>query len=201
MNNEAHGVKRILYKEIKQGDLRKIKRESNDSPTGGGARDFRFGSYKKLESVIKKMFPNTVKQMRNRSGKVEIDIFQGEFSWKVGDDILTQESFFEPPTDARPQEGRITRVPEYACFDTKLIPEGGPNDRVLLLIVQLNNESVWPFFATEQSLRIDPWDYGVQKQILKCLNSDRPQTRAVIGYYDFTTQEGYCDGKGYCDDK
>lgn len=74
--NGAAQVARILYKEIVPGDLRKILAMSNDAVTGGGARDFRFGSFKTLLPVIRKMFPETVKQSRKRGGGVvQIDVF------------------------------------------------------------------------------------------------------------------------------
>ena len=197
MSNENNIVERFLYKEIKPGDLRKILRESNDSPTGGGARDFRFGSYSKLEKVIKKLFPNVEKQVRTRNKvKVEIDVFKGTFSWESNGKIITKDSYFEPPTDARPEEGRITRVPEYECFDTSRIPDIKPNNRVLLLLIQLSDGSVWPHFVLEETFRTKGnWHPKVEKHILRCLDAERAKSRAVIGYYDFQTKEGYCDGK------
>ena len=126
MANGSKDVARILYKEIVPGDIRKILAQSNDSDSGGGARDFRFGSYNKLLPIIKMMFPNVVKQKRKRGSTVEIDVFQGRFFWlnDVGNEE-SKESFFEPPTDVRPAEGRIARVHEYGCFDTKRLPVGG----------------------------------------------------------------------------
>lgn len=78
MANEAGQVARILYKELVEGDLRKLQAKSNDADTGGGARDFRFGSYKTLLPVIKQMFPQIVKENRKRGGQiVQIDVFKG----------------------------------------------------------------------------------------------------------------------------
>lgn len=75
-------VERILYKEIVEGDLRKLLAQSNDSTTGGGARDFRFGSFTKLKPAIKKMFPNVAQERRKRAGvNVDIDIYKGKFCW------------------------------------------------------------------------------------------------------------------------
>lgn len=59
MTNTASRVSRILFKEIVDGDVRKIHADSNDSDTGGGARDFRFGSYSELEHIFHSMFPLT----------------------------------------------------------------------------------------------------------------------------------------------
>lgn len=116
MANGSAQIARILYKEIVPGDLRKILAQSNDSDTGGGARDFRFGSYKTLLPVIEQMFPHKVKENRKRDGVVEeIDVFKGEFYWRnESGQVERKDSFFEPPTDVRPSEGRIARVHEYS---------------------------------------------------------------------------------------
>lgn len=198
MANGAGQVARILYKEIVPGDLRKILAQSNDSDTGGGARDFRFGSYKNLLPVIHQMFPKMVKENRKRDGVVEqIDVHQGEFFWhNEKDQVERKDSFFEPPTDVRPSEGRIARVHEYGCFDTSRMPKGGEGNRVLLLLIQLHDGSVWPFYAEEQTLRIkDKWDPVVAKELLDCLDAERASNRAVIGYRDFTNTGRYCNGK------
>lgn len=197
MADSASQVARILYKEIVQGDLRKILAQSNDSDSGGGARDFRFGSYHKLLPIIKKMFPAVLREARRRGIDNEADVFEGRFSWynKQGK-LETESAYFESPTNARPSEGRIRRVHEYGCFDTSLIPSGGEENRVFLLLVQLTDKSVWPYFAEEKTLRTPgAWDPVVADEILSCLDAKRRQGQAVIGYRDFTNMDSYCNGK------
>ncbi|MGV3569891.1 MAG: hypothetical protein ACO1PB_04765 [Ramlibacter sp.] len=197
-NASSQQVARILYKEILPGDLRKILAQSNDSDTGGGARDFRFGSYNQVVPVIKEMFPDTIQEERKRDGVTTyIDIFKGRFYWERADgSVDSRVSYFEPPTDVRPAEGRIVRVHEYGCFDTNLIPKGGHGNRVLLLLIQRKDGKVWPHFAEEQSLRqAGVWDPIVAKELLGCLDATRPSNRATIGYRDFTSTGRYCNGK------
>ncbi len=197
MDNQAGQVARILYKELVEGDLRKLQAKSNDADTGGGARDFRFGSYKTLLPVIRLMFPQTVKENRKRGGKnVLIDVFQGIFSWcDAKGNTYSKDAYFEPPTDVRPLEGRITRVHEYPCFDASHVKIGAGN-RVLLLLIQLNDGSVWPHYAEEKSLRTpNAWHPVVAKELLDCLDAERPVNKAVIGYRDFTNAGKYCNGK------
>lgn len=198
MANGAGHVARILYKEIVPGDLRKILAQSNDSDTGGGARDFRFGSFKTLLPVITEMFPKKTKENRKRDGVVEeIDVFQGEFFWHdVSGQVMRKDSFFETPTDVRPSEGRIARVHEYGCFDTSLVPRGGVGNRILLLLIQLSDGSVWPYYVEEKTLRIEgKWDPVVAAELLGCLDAKRAANRAVIGYRDFTNAGKYRNGK------
>lgn len=197
MANEAGQVARILYKELVEGDLRKLQAKSNDADTGGGARDFRFGSYKTLLPVIKQMFPQIVKENRKRGGQiVQIDVFKGAFYWHDAKGVAqSKDAFFEPPTDVRPSEGRISRVHEYPCFDASNVKIGVGN-RVLLLLIQLDDGSVWPYYAEERSLRTPhAWHAVVAKELLNCMDAERPVNQAVIGYRDFVNPDRYCNGK------
>lgn len=197
MANEAGQVARILYKELVEGDLRKLQAKSNDADTGGGARDFRFGSYKTLLPVIKQMFPQIVKENRKRGGQiVQIDVFKGAFYWHDAKGVAqSKDAFFEPPTDVRPSEGRISRVHEYPCFDASNVKIGVGN-RVLLLLIQLDDGSVWPHYAEERSLRTPhAWHAVVAKELLNCMDAERPVNQAVIGYRDFVNPDRYCNGK------
>ena len=159
---------------------------------------FRFGSYRKVLPVVQHMFPQRIKEKRKRNAvSVQIDVFQGDFFWhNQNGQVEKRPSFFEPPTDARSSEGRIVRVHEYDCFDTRHMPKGGIGNRVLLLLIQLHDGSVWPFDAEEQTLRIaGKWDPVVAKELLDCLDAERATGRAVIGYRDFTNAGRYCNGK------
>jgi hypothetical protein len=197
-NSSSNQVARILFKEIVPGDLRKIHAQSNDTPSGGGARDFRFGAFSRLQPAIAKMFPYTATEERRRGGRREcIDVYKGHFSWRDSrGNVQNKESFFEPPTDARPSEGRIARVHEYGCFDTSLMPLGDTGNRVILLLIQLNDNSVWPYYAEERTLRVTGIrDTLVAEVLLGCLDAQRPAGYAAIGFRDFITGEYYCNGK------
>lgn len=196
-NQTDRKIARILYKEIVEGDLLKLEAKSNKANTGGGARDFRFGSYSALLPIIKQMFPQTVKEGRNRDRKnVMIDVFKGFFSWEDSlGNVQRKEVYFEPPTDARPSEGRIVRVHEYPCLDTSNVKIGEDN-RVLLLLIQLYDGSIWPRYAEEISLRKPGiWDPVVAKELLRCLDAVRRANQVAIGYLDFTNGDRYCNGK------
>lgn len=198
MVNGAGQVARILYKEIVAGDLRKIHAESNDSDTGGGARDFRFGSYHNLSEIIIKMFPNEVVENRRRNGvMVPTTIYSGMFYWRDScGNVCNAVSYFEPPTDARPAEGRITRVHEQPCLSTKVMPVPVPENRVFLLLIQLLDETVWPFYAEERTLRTTGlWDPQVAQRMLGCIDAPRRVDQAVVGFFDFLNGGSYCNGQ------
>jgi len=196
-NLNPRGVARIFYKEIVEGDVRKMKAESNDSDTGGGARDFRFGDYEKLKPIMEKLFPEVAILKRRRDGQqVDIQIRFGKFYWESNDKEESRQVEFEPPTTARPREGRITRVHEQPCFAPETIPNFDAGNEVLLLLVQRNDGTVWPYFIQESSLSAPGlWDKQVANTILSCIQKKRPANRAVIGYRDFITGDAYCNGK------
>lgn len=198
-NSMSSSVHRILFKEIVPGDLRKIEAQSNDSPTGGGARDFRFGSYDNLVPVIQQMFPDSVVEERKRNGSLQqIQIHMGRFYWVDSHtgSVTSAPSYFESPTDVRPSEGRIARVHEYPCFDTSLIPRGGAGNRVVLLFIQLSDGTVWPYFTEEKALRTPGlWHVSVADVVIQCLDAHRPPNHSAIGFYDFVNGTRYCNGR------
>src|SRR5437868_2383436 len=102
-NPNPRGVARICYKEIVKGDIRKIRARSNVTRSGGGARDFRFGSYKKVAPILKKFFPGVKTVKRKRKGqRVNVRIRSGRFYWDSGEAETSKKVNFEPPTTARP---------------------------------------------------------------------------------------------------
>lgn len=190
MASSANQVARILYKEIVEGDRRKADGESNDSASGGGARDFRF-PYDAVLPVVQLIFPTKVM----KRGKT---VHQGTFWWHEPGVVqaVSRAAEFMSPTRSRPSEGWISQVPKFSCFDTNRIPPGGSGNRVLLLLIQLHDQSVWPYFAEEATLRATgTWDPVVAQELLDCLDAQRATNRAVIGYRDFTNAGRFCNGK------
>lgn len=195
-NANPEAIARILYKEIVPGDLRKFEAKSNDTPSGGGARDLRFGNFKSIEPIVKKLFPNQVPLNRSRD-KVATTVqgFQGAFVWEKNNKVQSKTVIFEPPTTARPTEGRIARVHEQPALDPTPILPLKVNDKIFLLFAQRNDGQVWPYFTTESSLQTPgDWDPRVAQEILKCIAERRAGGVAVIGYRDFISGKGYCNG-------
>jgi hypothetical protein len=186
------GVKRIVFKEIVAGDLRKFQADSNDAETGGGARDLRFRPYEEFEDVFRKLFPEIRIETRKRDGKkIKTEILVGKFYWVNSDGIeKSSEATFEPPTDARPGEGRIPVVHTYPPLNTTPPKNEG---RIIALLIQRDDNKVWPHFATEKDLRSGQYDDEVAKHILQCLDASRGGRQVARGYIDFESKGGYCD--------
>lgn len=184
-------VSRVVYKEIVPGDLRKFKAESNDAPSGGGARDLRFRPYRNFGSVFERLFPQkrTVRRRRNRVD-TNVDVLVGRFFWKDGAIDRNMEAVFEPPTTARPGEGRLAVVHNYPPLQHAPSFDDG---RVVVMLVQRQDGTVWPAFATEGSLRRGEWDAAVARAVLSCLDAKRGKSQIARGFIDFELHEHYCD--------
>ncbi len=177
------GVKRIVFKEIVEGDRRKFEAASNlDSCAGGGARDLRFRPFDKFGPVFERLFPE----------KTEKGVFKGKFH-KLDDGVeRTNDAFFHPPTNARPNEGRLASVDKYLPLSD--LPAEG-DGKTILLIIQRDDGSVWPMFTTDNSLESGDWNEQVMEMILVCLRANRNANVSMVGFVDFETKERYCNDK------
>lgn len=178
-------IARIVFRQILDGDRRKFIAQSNDSDTGGGARDLRFRAWPKMQGTLRKLFPGARTENRKRGTSTSLQVYIGHFHWMQKGKIVSREALLEPPTDARANEARITRVHEYHCF-TIDEPEKGTG-RLLALFVQKKDGTVWPFVITEHSLEHDDWNPGVAEFLLSALNASRPERQAAYGFSDFET--------------
>jgi hypothetical protein len=186
------GVKRVVFKEIVEGDFRKFQAESNDADTGGGARDLRFRPYEKFAEVFRKLFPDVRVETRRRDRKpTDVEILVGRLHWlDESGTAVSREALFEPPTDARPGEGRIPVVHTYPPFNRLPSSKEG---RMVVLLVQRDDGTVWPEFATERSLKSGAWNENVAKPILRSLAANRPGNQVARGYIDFESMTEYSD--------
>lgn len=191
MGAKPAGVKRFVFKEIVDGDTRKFRAKSNDTDSGGGARDLRL-PYAQFAPIFRKMFPDTRIVKRLRDGVTsEVEVSIGSFCWTDSTgNAICKEASFEPPTTSRKTEGRIPVVYTYPPFASAPSPGGG---RLVVLLVQRDDDSVWPEFATEESLSAGGWDDAVAIPIIRALNATRGGNQIARGYVDFETGEEYPD--------
>jgi len=200
------GVKRIIFKQIVYGDFRKFLANSNDAKSGGGARDLRFRPHSTFASVFGELFPESRTEERRRVGRqVLVEVRVGKFHWSDHGIIVSAEATFEPPTSAREEEGRIPTVHKYSPFnrivstwpeeswdvDKRALKQEG---RLVLLLVQRDDGSVWPEFATESSLRSENWSESVANPIIKSLTGRRNASEVARGFIDFESGKAYLDG-------
>lgn len=188
--NSSRTPARVLYREIVEGDFRKFEAKSNDSDSGGGARDLRFRPYDKLKGTVELMFPQIVTE---QTGKRKIQVRKGVFQWLDSNGgEHSKDAYFYPPTDSRPGEWRLARVHEHPCFTRRLPPTN--QGRILVLLTQLTDGKVWPSFATERDLQTNKnWNTAVATALLNCINASRPSNKVATGFYDFQSTMKYCN--------
>lgn len=177
-NTPLTGVKLVIYKKIVPGDFKKFRAESNDAPSGGGARDLRFTPANVFTTQFSRMFPLGGDRATLR----------GQFYW-VG--LTPTDVTIHQPTNSRPNEVRIATVHE--CFPSEVIP-GDCDDCVLLLVLRSDNR-VYPAFTSEHSLSEDNWHPAVKEPILRGLRASRSAKKTPMGYVDIENGRDWNNGR------
>ena len=182
----------VVYKEIVGGDMRKLLAESNNSATGGGARDLRF-PVRAFDPVLRLMFDQDKIGPRGQAIRV------GNFRYLDRDDKLqTTQLEYWPPTDTRKSETRIARIHASPALGGQL--PATDKGTVFVLLTRFSDGTVRCDYAYEYDLR-DPkvWATEVSSRILGCLASasrkNATRTTGFVpaqGYYDFSNASGYC---------
>ncbi|HIF5880018.1 TPA: hypothetical protein ACX3FY_004164 [Vibrio parahaemolyticus] len=181
-------VVRMVYREVMPGDRRKFVAQSNDTPSGGGARDFRYRPYGSFEGIFEKMLSNRKTIARRRNGiQTNIEIHSSRVQVIKGASTVIKEIEFEPPTDARGDEGRLTRLSHY---ELEVTPES--EGRTFLLLYQVGSGELFLTFASEQSLHAELWDENITEILLDCLYAKC--RGAKQGYHDFEMNTSFCKG-------
>jgi hypothetical protein len=180
---------RALFKIVLDGDVRKINAESNDAPTGGGARDIRF-SHRLFEPVVVKMFPAVVHAHRTKRDQLDIRVGRLRYYDDAGQP-QSKEIEYWPPTDARDSEGRIARVPEIPPFEARFYPQN--EGAVFYLLIQGSDGAITAHFASEDSLRKPGvWNKDIANAILTSL-AEAPGNVSARGWIDWTTGNSYIE--------
>lgn len=177
----------FVYKEIVSGDIRKLLAESNDSPSGGGARDLRL-PWKTFRQIMLQIF---TKDALGRGGK---PIRVADVTYLDEDDKPRRTRLeYWPATNARPTEDRIAKVHASPALGGQL--PATDKGRVFLLLIKFDDGTVRCAYAYEDDLRKqNVWAAEVRSAILGCMASAsaRNGSRTVQGYYLFSDGTGYC---------
>lgn len=189
--SRPRGVSRIFFQEIREGDRRKLEARSNDTATGGGARDLRV-PHRKFGPMFRQMFSNDKVVTRRRDGmNVDVTLYTGKLYWVDGDQERFVDVDYEPPTTARPDEGRIARI-----HDLPVLADGVPAEsegRVFLLLVQRDDGKVFAHYVTANALASGGWNKDLADAIRGCMQATA-ERHSVRGYVDYVKSERYCHG-------
>ena len=181
-HRQPGAVVRVLFQQITPATAKKALASSSHAGSGGGARDLRFRPYDGLQPFMEQMFPNEkLGRRRADDGSMEeITIRTSPASW--GDGSIETELEYWPPTDARPNEGRIGKISSLEPL------QDPPKDakKLVALFVQDENELLWVRYASEEGLRQSA--LGIGEFILGCLKK-ATRGRIASGYIDFSGDE------------
>lgn len=182
---------RIVYKEVLSGDLRKLRGESNDSPSGGGARDLRF-PWRAFRPVMHLIFSQT--------GTSGDKTYRSAVVNYVDDAGVLRKTTLEywPATLSRPSEDRVAKVHSSAALGGSRMPDTD-RGRVFVVLSQFTSGEVRCDYAYEDDLRAGRWAGAVSSAILGCIASttqkNSTRTKNFVptqGYWDFTDGTGIC---------
>lgn len=171
MNRPQGRWLRFVYKRIVAGDIRKLSAESADAGTGGGARDLRFNPAEKFWPVFERMFS----AVATKKCLGACLIWDGE--------ITNTEVY--PPTSARPNETRITRV--NACCPAKLIP--AENEEFIFILIQ-GEDGVHASFMTKQQVLDNRFSLELESVLIRAIEYSET-TKVPIGFVDLENHVQY----------
>ena len=175
-----------LFKIVLPGDIRKIKAESNNAVSGGGARDIRF-SHARFEPVVARMFPTIVHGRKTKRKHLAVRV--GQLKYVQHGQQQLRDIEYWPPTNARGSEGRITRVPEIPPLQASCFPQN--EGAVFYLFIQGPDGTLTAHFVSERSLGVKGrWDKWVAETMLTALR-EAPGNVSARGWLDWSTGERY----------
>lgn len=172
----------LVFKQVVDGDIRKLAAQSNDSQTGGGARDLRFPLVP-FQEPLTKFFPNVIGKSAN-GGLVR----QGTMVWVI--DSKNRQKYnveLHPPTNARPKEIRIARIHDLDPMQD--CPTPTDSDPVFLLLTLDTSSTFRCDFARLSDLSRD-WHPDIAQLVGRSLVAMRGRN-AACGYKDFQTEMEY----------
>jgi len=185
MSDQGRKIVRVLLQNIEDGDRRKFEARSNDSDSGGGARDLRFRPETAFFPFFKKVLPERRSHIRKSKGVVEqIEILGGDVHWDDSGREKSAKIEVWPSTHARPNECRIATVSRLGVYD--LIKDDPSGGRSIFMLFQQKNEVVRIYFTTETSLRNDNWDPSIKKFAAEWIEEG-----SKSAFLDLETKERY----------
>ena len=162
---------RILFQKLTPATARKARAQSADARTGGGARDIRFGPYNQLQPFMNRFFTRGPERRRGRLVRM------GTATWGDGRNEVQLE--YWSPTDSRPNEGRIGKIPALGS-----LADPPPGDaEAVILFVQDEDDIIWARYSTPEGLRRSLPEVG--DSIRDCIERT-PVHRIAMGYIDLT---------------
>ena len=162
MSSSTAKVDRLVLFNIENGDRRKFVAKSNDTASGGGARDLRFRPETEFLPLFRRMFPTKTTKMRSKGGaSSQIEVLSGTVNWYTLSGTESANMEVWPSTASRPNESRLAKIYKYGLHG--LIQNDPNGGRSVFLLLQQANGDLWLYFTTETSLLTQNWDPKIKK--------------------------------------
>lgn len=134
------------------------------------------------------MFPATEERLTTRGREqVIVMVHKGRLRWQEDGEVRSQEVEFWPPTEARPNEGRLARVSQIPPFHPHRFPSGETG--AVLYFLWEDQHGVWARYVTEASLRSGRWHADVAGPIVRALEKGEGENANVRGFIDLDNGE------------
>lgn len=187
------GLQRLIYKRVLPGDKLKLEKKSNTSPTGGGARDARFGPWWAFEPILVEMFPQTATRTTSRKNPetgvrepFEATFHVGTLVYEDQDGAVSETSVqMWEPTNARGSEARLSRTYAIPPFSAATFPITTRD--VFMVIGQDETGKLGGTWITEDALRDEEgWYEAIRQPMIAAL--DRASAADPLrGYVDLVS--------------
>lgn len=165
-------ITEVLCHEITEADIRKIKATSNDSQTGGGARDLRFSI--DYAPCLDRFFPEEV----TYEGGTPYRIGMVEHYDASGKRSTERVRYAFQPTGARPREVRIAQISKLDFFLD--LPELVGGDGVLFMAFIRKTDSIpQAQYLTEKQIEAEGGHPVIAAAMRQAL-SERKGKNAVV---------------------
>lgn len=160
---------KFFFQEVVEGDVRKVNKESNDSQTGGGARDLRISPAAEFWEGLLDFFPQEA-SVRERSGQV---VTTGS--------ILSTKVTLMGPTKSRRNECRICKIwtiPNWRITNEQFELEKSKGLTRFYILTLDSNGKVWA--DTFLSSSIESFEPSVRLKIQKRIKECKKTIRGII---------------------
>lgn len=163
-------IAEILFHEIADGDVRKFNAESNDTDSGGGARDLRFGlSY---GPVLDRLFPPEIVKEGGHEYRI------GSFCYRDSNNNMHVQDnirLASPKRGGQRREYRICQLNKVPFFQE--LPEVQPDDGILFIaLIRMTEGLPQMQFLTERQINNPESNQHIAAAMRDAINSTRKGT-------------------------
>lgn len=170
-----------VFRQVLPGDVRKLRAESNDADTGGGARDLRFRGQPVVRQLLRMFTQPTA----------ERGVMRGRIHWATNPGTGHADVELWRPTQARPNEVRLNtihRIGGWAVTDQEFNAAIAAGRRLFFILTLDTQDRIWASIFDEAYL---PEQTQIFRDHLAARAAATRNGRAITGAIDFARNETF----------